>query len=526
MAQTFEFYLENDYLEEDRYLSNVGQFAMAAQFEANINLETALAAQLEGALTGDVALAAQLEAKNFDGVKALASQALAKLLATGSLASQVEFQTEVMQALASEFTAKIFDVGVPMASQYLARVFLLSILPAQADARIDNNPAILPSQMEGFLSRKKILAAEFKAGTLLHLVCNSYLENDYLSEPYYLASCRLAAMPGQLRAVLSGTQSLPAQFEATLVGQKVLPTELEAKLNNIQPMAAQFAATTLQVLAAQVRVAIYNDKNFRVLYEFPSRGISGTNWTASTTATGDFDVNNVNSDTVEEIWRSTTPNSQSLVCDTEIPQGTFLDTFSVQNHNFTNSATVFLQGSDDALFTTIGFNERLTVTERNMYYIAPSLPLSGFRYWRITIDDPGNPDGYVQCGTIIFGSSLILANNNISNGIRIKTNHFKDTVQTEGFTSVSNDRALRKRVSVTFNSVDVSSGDYAAIQTLFNFIRTDLKALFLPVPDKPTRFGVFAKLADLPEEEHIDNSSDGTEDAAYADFSIDMDEAL
>jgi len=84
----------------------------------------------------------------------------------------------------------------------------------------------------------------------------------------------------------------------------------------------------------------------------------------------------------------------------------------------------------------------LDATEENIYYIAPEFPTQQYRYWRFVINDVTNPDTYLQIGTIIFGTTVILQGECFVDELTRRTKHFSDKVQTEGFTNVSNDRAL------------------------------------------------------------------------------------
>ncbi len=276
---------------------------------------------------------------------------------------------------------------------------------------------------------------------------------------------------------------------------------------------------------AQINFQLYNTFNLRVLNEFPSRGSDGTNWTANTTATGDFSVNNLNTDIVEQVWRSDTGDVSgiTLSCDTEVSQGIFLDTLAVLNHNFTTSASVVLQGSNDSGFASIGFTETLDVLdEPNLYYISPTLPTTSYRYWRFLISDSTNTADYLQVGTIVFGSAVIFQGETIVDRVRRRTVHFADKVRTEAFTNVSNDRALKFAVVMQFKNLNYTQGNYSSIREVFLMARTSLKCLWIPTPDIPERFAVFGKISEIPEEEHNVKG----EDEDYVDFTLEVDESL
>lgn len=273
----------------------------------------------------------------------------------------------------------------------------------------------------------------------------------------------------------------------------------------------------------QVRLVLYNTNLLRVMSEFPSRGVTGTNWTATSTETGDFSVNNLNTDIVEQVWRSQAGTmSAILACDTQIPQGITVDTLALLGHNLTTSATVTVEASNSNTFSPVGFSVGLNVTKENAYYIAPTFPTQQFRYWRLVISDPTNPMGFVQIGTVVFGNTIILQGECFVDQVPKTKKHFVDKIPTEGFTNASNDRALRKAVTLDFKNLAYARGNYNNLQDLFDFARTSLKCLWIPDPQKVTRFTVFAKLVTMPAERHLNMGPE----ADFVDLTIELDESL
>jgi len=273
----------------------------------------------------------------------------------------------------------------------------------------------------------------------------------------------------------------------------------------------------------QVIRALYNTTRLRIMPTFPSRGTSGINWTQiiGSTTGGDFGLNNLNTDIVEQVWRSTS-TSATIQCDTEISQGIFLDTLAMLNHNFTTSATVQLQGSNSSIFATTPYSENLFTELNDMYWIEPMLPNASYRYWRFVINDPTNSDGYLQIGTIIFGSAIIFNGECIVDQVQKRKIHFSDKVKTEGFTNVSNDRALKKAVSFSFKYLNYNLENYSNLSEVVDLVRTSLKALWIPDPRFTSRFAVFGKLSELPVENHLVLGADND----YIDMDITVDESL
>jgi hypothetical protein len=418
------------------------------------------------------------------------------------------------------------------------------------------------SQVE---NHKKALGLELYKNTLFHQWAG-YLVDEYLVGSYLVKAFNVF-MPIQFStSIIDYKKSLATQFEVVIedkapigiqflgVMNKNKPTAIQFNpliyahnpiglqsqitidkkhvtgiqflgsiVDWLKPIGFQFESISTVKLATQFRVVLYNTNNLRILYEFPSRGTVPNNWTASTTASGDFPIENVNTDIVEQVWRGVDGalTSVQLTCDTGTPQGTYLDTLAILNHNLTTSANVVLIGSNDPLFNVVGVTINLIITKRNYVYISPELPLSGYRYWRLILSDATNPDNYLQIGTIIFGSCICMQGECFKNPINYAKKHFVDAIQTEGFTTSQNDRGIKSQVTLDFQSLNFSGGNYTNLQDIFETVRTNLKALWVPTPQYPLRYLVFGKLQELPQESHTDNG----ENADYVDFSITIDEA-
>ena len=381
-------------------------------------------------------------------------------------------------------------------------------------------------QVNRLLSTTYTKLMEVNRGKLLHATCDDagYLTDAYLTFGYLVRTfcvtmnsqvnrINKAEHPvyGQVQRQISTTRDFKAQIQRQITLQHLTLSQV----NRVQAVAK----------GSQILFALYNTYNLRILCDFPSRGTSGLNWTASSTATGDFSVYNVNTDIVEQVWRSVSGVKTGIIltCDTQITQGVFLDTLAMLNHNLTRSATVQLQGSTDAGFATVGFDENLEVLDDvNLYYIAPTLPQVSFRYWRFIINDSTNTNDSLQIGTIVFGPSVIFQGECFVDQVQRGTKHFSDKIETEGFTNVSNDRALKYSTQLEFRFLNFQRGNFRNIRNIFRTARTSLKCLWIPTPQFPERFAVFGKLTQIPVETHKVIS----EDADYVSFNLEVDESL
>jgi hypothetical protein len=389
---------------------------------------------------------------------------------------------------------------------------------------------IVNTKGRSFGSQVKVLAnngakkfgAEVNISRPIHYVCPEFLMHPFLSGPF-LVSCRNVVPSAQVKIVVSELVSAAQQARSVITNARHFGMQtkiINTKQTHVGAQIQIFGSTSF---GSQVRVVIYNSDKLRILADFPSRGTTGLNWTASSTQVGDFSVNNLNTDIVEQYWRSATGDTTNLelVCDTEVAQGVFVDTFAMLGHNLSGSASVFLDASNDAGFATTETVAIALERNENAYWIAPTVPLVSYRYWRLRINDTTNPDGFIRVGTVLFGSAIIFAGECFVDQVRFGNRQFVDVVQTEGFSPVKNDRGQKKNVRLEFRKLRYLRANFTNMRQLFEDKSTLLKCLWVPTPRYPGRYAVFGRLSEIPTETHNDFGLE----ADYVDFSINVDEA-
>jgi len=373
-----------------------------------------------------------------------------------------------------------------------------------------------------------------------------YLEGPYLGNPYlgtntgYLG---LAYMSGpyllyELRCGKLGIETLividtdkPTGVETLLTIDTDKPTGIETLqvIDTDKPTGIEVLRLAAIETGVQSFIRLYNLDKLRVLCDFDSRGEVDFNWTviAGGTAAGDFNINNVNTDIWEEIYKSTS-NLVTIDCDTGLDAGSVIDTMWIGNHNLTTGALITVIGSNDPTFVTPSYSFNFpAVTRQEVYYIVPDAdyPPPGVRYYRFTINDAPNPNGFISFAHILFGTSVIFNGDCITNELTKQIVHFKDSIPTEGFTSNMNNRALRKVVGFTFQNLNYRLGNYTKLVDVFLSSRTDLKCLWIPYPLDPLRFGIFGKMTEIPAETH-NVMGNANEDLDFVSFNITIDESL
>lgn len=363
----------------------------------------------------------------------------------------------------------------------------------------------------------------------------TYLVDPYLTTPYLVG-----VYGGQTgwqvhRQVIDRKAPYGMQVDRAIAKQRHYVMQVERVLNKERDVGMQVDRLRADPVGMQVRFVLYNTKLLRILCDFVSRGAvgsgglnvfgnpkgTGLNWQASSTLAGDFDATNLNTDIEEQVWRSNGILSATLRFDTEVNQGVAIDTLALRNHNLTSSAVVVLQAFDDPGFSPALFTAAIQIYGIHAYYISPTFPLNQYRYWEISISDPTNPNPYLQVGCVLAGSAMIFQNETFIDRVTRRQKHFSDKVETEGFTNVSNDRALKRSVQLSFESLDFTKGNYAILSQIFEEDRTSQKCLWIPDPQKISRLTVFGKLTSIPDEEHRDYGLK----ADYVDLTLEVDES-
>lgn len=453
--------------------------------------------------------------------------------------TQVQFKiADVEKAVRTQASRQIADDEKPILTQANRELLdSTKIVRSQATPTVGNIENKIYTQADRFLGKMKstlsqanlsitgntkAFGMQVKIGNVLHLNCEEggYLALDYLSVPY-LTTFVCAHLRAQVSRKTTHENIINTQVERRIDTEKHLYSQVDRKiLDVIKSINTQVSRAGAKIVRTQVRKALYNVTNLRILWEFPSRG-DGTSWTSNSTMAGDYSPDNMNTDIVEQIWKSNSSTSGiNLNCDCGNP--VFVDTLAILNHNMTRSASITFQGADNPGFSPVGFSTDLTAASDNIYYIAPDLPTDSYRYWRIQINDVTNTEGFISIGTIVFGSATIFQGECFVDRVQRSLKHFSDKIETEGFTNVSNDRALKAATGLEFRNLRFNRGNYNNIRQIFEEMRTSLKALWIPTPQYPSRFAVFGKLKDMPTETHNVKG----EDLDFVDFTIEVDESL
>lgn len=297
----------------------------------------------------------------------------------------------------------------------------------------------------------------------------------------------------------------------------------------------------------------YNLSQLRILWEIASDGLVFNNILShSELATGDFGPTNIKTDIIEQKWRTTDTSNAFIIFDVGMTfdqigkpsKAITVDTIALLGTNLSTKAEVKIyaygqafepgiygsyQGSiPDALTQFYLLSEKTIVMERNddpyeenVLWVSPTETIDKYRHWCIHISDPQNEDGYIEVGRFIAGSASILSGlENITSDVTYQEVSYKDEMKINGFSSISNNRAIKKKMTISFENIDMNGDNYKIIRRALRYIRDTKKALFIPDPTDVYRFNLFGKVSEMPKQKvrYID------EQCVYASFDVEIDE--
>lgn len=137
----------------------------------------------------------------------------------------------------------------------------------------------------------------------------------------------------------------------------------------------------------------------RILYENLIDALSSASIIASS-ADASFPATWVQDERLAKAWRTTSASGQTIVFD--LGSAHDIDSVAVIEHNVSSSATITLEGNSS--------NSWPGATSQSVTYNAGMMmkffTASSYRYWRVSIDDPTNTDGYISVGRIWLGEYL------------------------------------------------------------------------------------------------------------------------
>ena len=218
------------------------------------------------------------------------------------------------------------------------------------------------------------------------------------------------------------------------------------------------------------------------------------------TADGDFDPSNIFTESMRQVWRSKdclTTKEFILKADLKSNMNCFL----ICGHNLSESAVVKVQANISNNFLAPPVTKVVPYNENIMGVVGE---FGGeFQYYRVTILDPGNTDGYIQIGRIVGGRLLQLVDDeDITDSYSVDYKDQSEKMKTYGFFSQSNENIITRIFSASFQKLRTDKGansNYANLRKMFAYIKTT-KSLFVILSVKnPYKMIMMGQIAgDIP----------------------------
>lgn len=298
------------------------------------------------------------------------------------------------------------------------------------------------------------------------------------------------------------------------------------------PTQLTFLAEGVRNTGCQINFVFYNVTNSRILWEIASDGIETNNFTSSSTAATDKSIVNVKNDIIEKYWESTSNSSEWIQFDAGVNTEIYIDTLGIIEHNFTTSVSLILKGygsgsdSEPTQWTTVPIYATIIAgtnpNDARIMWCNPVNPSTRFRYWRLEINDPTNSNDYLRIGRFVAGQALILNGENIMDSLTYSKESYKEEIPLNGFTSISNNRAIKKKLRLTLSTLNIQTySNHNLLNRYIDYSRDRFKSLVIPDPSNPYKYSIYAKLSELPSEEisYVDSQNE------YSTYTLNYDEA-
>jgi len=296
----------------------------------------------------------------------------------------------------------------------------------------------------------------------------------------------------------------------------------------------------------------YNLDNLRILWEFALDGIIFNPYIDSTIQyTGDYGVVNAKNDIVEAIYRTNNIKTMQIQIDAGKQDTQFartkaitIDTFALLNTNLSLDAKICLYGYGDATTITPTYDQiknqgtcLINTTKKQLcnndeyqkdcIWCSPTEEIRKFRHWALYIEDLTNTSNYLEIGRLLGGQASILiydekdGSTSFLDNIDFEEVSYIDRLDLNGFTSIANERAMKKKLFLSFENMSQSSQNYKILQRYWRYVRDTKKALIIPTPKVPTAFHVFSKLSEMPKQKikYVEDIH------IYVNFDLSYDEA-
>lgn len=138
----------------------------------------------------------------------------------------------------------------------------------------------------------------------------------------------------------------------------------------------------------------------RISYNNYVDSIQASGITALTEAIG-FVASNIQDQRLSMVWRSTSPSNQTVIIN--LGSAKDISIAAILNHNITSAATITIDANTSNSWGSPATTKTITYNAGIMLNFFSSV---SYQWWRFSIDDPTNVDGYIEAGKLWLGDYI------------------------------------------------------------------------------------------------------------------------
>jgi hypothetical protein len=194
---------------------------------------------------------------------------------------------------------------------------------------------------------------------------------------------------------------------------------------------------------------------------------------------------NLKIEPVSKTWRTAATQVSNQNVAVDLGSAKSVSIAALVNHNLTSAATITLNGGSSANPDGSQFTTTITWARRNAWKILTAAET--WRYWLFIIDDPANPDTYIEVGLALLGSKITL-DRAFDFGWSKRRETVNQALSTEyGVTVAGQNIYQRTRLALSFKAITAGQRD-ALDDFLLGLERERRGLLFIPVPTETEAF--------------------------------------
>lgn len=172
-----------------------------------------------------------------------------------------------------------------------------------------------------------------------------------------------------------------------------------------------------------------------------------------------FPLSNLKNTKTTKFFRSLSDTGLRIVVNQEALKA---DWFFLLNHNLTAGATIKLEANTSDAWASPAFSETVTWKSGT---ISHNFTEQTYSFWSVYIDDPSNPNEFIQIGLTSLGKALSMPG--FDPAVKVSYVDTTNRTRTQSLTIYKDIRPVYKIVSVKFPAI--LQDEWLAIETMLEF---------------------------------------------------------